>query len=295
MKRDVCYLMFLLLAAFTSCGWEDPLAGLAGPEHEVIKPKTRGFTVMSYNIFGARGLKYNEDYEALASVIRYAEPDFVLLQEVDSCTTRQGELQCLAAAKLVEILDTTTIYKWHYNFSLAEERVGGKYGDAILSRHPILWKKNYQMDYAPEHADHPEREKRSVGIIKTLVDTTEVYIGCTHFDHIAATEHGRIRQAHQLRTIVEEYDGEILVLGGDLNATPDSETMSIVTEYLTPSYTDEKQYTFKGSMTGTPMVMIDYVMLAKYSEGIVCTSSNVIDSNASDHNAVYATYVFSKE
>ena len=68
MKR-IYILLILALGVFASCGWEDPLAGLAGPEHEVIPPKTRGFTVMTYNIYGARGLKLEEDYEALASAI----------------------------------------------------------------------------------------------------------------------------------------------------------------------------------------------------------------------------------
>lgn len=289
--------MFLLFAVFTSCGWEDPLAGLAGPEHVVIKPKTRGITVMSFNIFGARGLDIDAEYDALASVIRYVNPDFVLLQEVDSCTLRQGNIPCNSAARLAEILDTTTVYKWHYNFSPAEYNLynqGGAYGDAILSRHPILWEKDYRLDYAEEHENQKEKEKRSVCVIKSLVDTTEVYIGCTHFDHLY-TEHSRISQAHQLRTIVEEYEGEILILGGDLNSKPDSETMSIVTEYLTPSYTDPKQYTYPSQMKGVPSSMIDYVMLANYSKGIMCTSSNVIDTASSDHCAVYATYVFTEE
>lgn len=286
--------ILLILATAVACGWQDPLAGLAGPEHEVIKPKTRGFTVMTFNIYGARGLTLEAEYEALASVIRYVNPDFVLLQEVDSCTRRQAELPCNSAIKLTEILDTTTIYDWSYNYSPAEYNLysqGGAYGDAILTKHEILWEKDYQMTYAPEHNDDPQKEKRSVGVIKVSIDDKDVYVGCTHFDHLGA-EYSRISQAHQLAEIVAEFEGDIFVMGGDLNAMPDSETMGIVTQYLTPSYTDPTQYTFPSQMKGTPSSMIDYVMAANYSNSIRCTSSNVLNNSASDHCAVYATYIF---
>lgn len=288
--------ILLVVAAAVACGWEDPLAGLAGPEHEVIKPKTRGFTVMTFNIYGARGLTLETEYEALASVIRYVNPDFVLIQEVDSCTRRQAELPCNSAIKLTEILDTTTVYDWSYNYSPAEYNLynqGGAYGDAILTKHKILWEKDYQLTYAPEHNDESQKEKRSVGVIKVSIDDRDVYVGCTHFDHLA-TEYSRISQAHQLAEIVAEYEGEIFVIGGDLNAKPDSETMSIVTQYLTPSYTDPTHYTFPSQMNGTPASMIDYVMAAKYSTGIRCTSSSVLNNSASDHCAVYATYTFTE-
>ena len=286
--------VLLVFIAAVACGWEDPLAGLAGPEHEVIKPKTRGFIVMTFNIYGARGLTLEAEYEALASVIRYVDPDFVLLQEVDSCTRRQAELPCNSAIKLTEILDTTTIYDWSYNYSPAEFNLynqGGAYGDAILTKYKILWEKDYQMTYASEHNDDPQKEKRSVGVIKVSIDDKDVYVGCTHFDHLS-TEYSRISQAHQLADIVAEYEGEIFVMGGDLNAKPDSQTMGIVTQYLTPSYTDPTQYTFPSQMNGTPSSMIDYVMAAKYSTAIRCTSSNVLNHSASDHCAVYATYTF---
>jgi endonuclease/exonuclease/phosphatase family metal-dependent hydrolase len=42
---------------------------------------------MTYNIFGASG---NANLDSLAVVISDAEPDFVLIQEVDSCTPRSG-------------------------------------------------------------------------------------------------------------------------------------------------------------------------------------------------------------
>ena len=249
---------------------------------------------MSYNIYGARGLKLDADYLALASVIRQINPDFVLIQEVDSCTTRQGDLKCNSAIKLKEVLDSTTIDKWYYNYSPADYNLynlGGAYGDAVLSRHEILWEKDYQMDYAPEHATQKEREKRSVGIIKVKINNRDVYIGCTHFDHLGS-DHSRISQAYQLKDIVNEYEGEILILGGDFNSEPDSKTMEIISEYMIPSYTDLTQYTFPSQRTGTPTKMIDYVMCAKYSTGITCTSSKVLNNAASDHCAVYATYSF---
>ena len=295
--KKILLLLTISLGVITSCGWEDPLAGLAGPEHEVIK--TNGFTVMSFNIFGARGLKYEEDYQALAEVISQITPDFVLIQEVDSCTVRQGELQCNAAAKLAEILTETTAHEWYYNYSVADYNLynqGGAYGDAILSRHEILWEKDYQMMYHEKHKNNKEREKRSVGIIKARIDSTDVYIGCTHFDHLGE-EYSRIYQAEQLRDIVAEYEDEILILGGDLNSLPDSKTMEIVETYLTPSYTSLDQYTFPSAMELSQLKneqprMIDYVMKANYTDKVQCVLSNVYNNKASDHKAVYAKYRF---
>ena len=85
MKRSI--LIFFALMSLISCNQKDPLAPFRDESKFVIPPTGKSITVMTYNIFGASG---NANLDSLAVVINGAEPDFVLLQEVDSCTPRSG-------------------------------------------------------------------------------------------------------------------------------------------------------------------------------------------------------------
>ena len=85
MRRSIY--IIIGLAALFACKREDPLAPFRDESKFVIPQTGSNITVMTYNIFGASG---NTNLDSVATVINAAKPDFVMIQEVDSCTPRSG-------------------------------------------------------------------------------------------------------------------------------------------------------------------------------------------------------------
>ena len=247
-------------------------------DKSVIPPQGFTVTIMSYNIYGARATDPSNtaDLNALAAVINQQSPDFVLLQEVDVYTNRTGK-DVHQAKDLAQL----THMNWH--FTKAIDRDGGAYGDAVLSKHEIIEKKNYHMSVAPTLTG----ENRSVCMIKVKVKDIDLYVASTHLDHLAS-EDSRIFQAEQLKDIVKGIDGR-LVVGGDFNATPESKTISIVKQFLNTGYKSEKLYTWS---VDNPNKMIDYVMY-KPLDGFIQRNYMVVkNTKASDHMPVISVLEF---
>ena len=187
----------------------------------------------------------------------------------------------------------------YYAYAIAREPYSlhwnqpGAYGDAVLSRYPIEEVRRFKLYPDPAQGDD-EREDRAVCAIRVRVGKNSVWIATTHLDH-RDVELSRISQANQLRDVVSSLDGP-LVLCGDLNANPDTETMRIISEYLTPQYPSPTQeyYTYPSKYNGrqTPNQLLDYIMLRKDNPGIKCMAYRVVNSPVSDHCAVVANFLF---
>ena len=140
MKKTIC--LWALLLIVVSCTNDDNYNDEHG-DKAVIPPKGRIIRIMTYNIYGARATSPANaaDLDALAEVIRRQDPDFVTLNEVDVFTNRTGkdvhQARDLAAKLGME---------WH--FSKAIDRDGGEYGDAVLSKHPIIETRSYRLPCA---------------------------------------------------------------------------------------------------------------------------------------------------
>ena len=158
MKKTIC--LWALLLIVVSCTNDDNYNDEHG-DKAVIPPKGRIIRIMTYNIYGARATSPANaaDLDALAEVIRRQDPDFVTLNEVDVFTNRTGkdvhQARDLAAKLGME---------WH--FSKAIDRDGGEYGDAVLSKHPIIETRSYRLPCAasqrrgPFAVRHPRRDRR---------------------------------------------------------------------------------------------------------------------------------------
>ena len=143
MKRILTAAALLLVVA--ACNKDENYNDKYG-DRAVIPPKGQSLRVMTYNIYGARATSPANaaDLDAIAEVIRRQNPDFVTLNEVDVFTNRTGK-DVHQARDLAEKLGM----EWH--FSKAIDRDGGEYGDAVLSKYPILEKRSYRLPCAAEH------------------------------------------------------------------------------------------------------------------------------------------------
>ena len=100
------------------------------------------FRVLSYNIHRAIGVDRLFRPERVASIIRHHEPDVVLLQEVDNGVPRSRGLNL--ARELASALGFE-----HYALGANVALRQGTYGNATLSRFPILRERNIDLSIGP--------------------------------------------------------------------------------------------------------------------------------------------------
>ena len=94
--------------------------------------------VLTYNIHRAIGVDRRFRLDRVASIVAHHDPDVALLQEVDDGAPRSGHLNL--AAELAMMLGYPHLAVGH-NVRLRQ----GRYGNATLSRHPILRERNIDL------------------------------------------------------------------------------------------------------------------------------------------------------
>ena len=285
MKRILTAAALLLVVA--ACNKDENYNDKYG-DRAVIPPKGQSLRVMTYNIYGARATSPANaaDLDAIAEVIRRQNPDFVTLNEVDVFTNRTGK-DVHQARDLAEKLGM----EWH--FSKAIDRDGGEYGDAVLSKYPILEKRSYRLPCAAEQPG----EDRSLCVIRVQIDGKDLYGASTHLDHLSG-DASRLVQATEIRRIRDtELEGD-LILCGDLNAIPSSNVIATMTSFLTNTGPID-QYTFPSD---DPSRKIDYIMYAPIEHfgvqncQVVSRGDQQVGGvDASDHRPVIADIRFQTE
>ena len=285
MKRILTAAAVLLVVA--ACNKDENYNDKYG-DRAVIPPKGQSLRVMTYNIYGARATSPANaaDLDAIAEVIRRQNPDFVTLNEVDVFTNRTGK-DVHQARDLAEKLGM----EWH--FSKAIDRDGGEYGDAVLSKYPILEKRSYRLPCAAEQPG----EDRSLCVIRVQIDGKDLYVASTHLDHLSG-DASRLVQATEIRRIRDtELEGD-LILCGDLNAIPSSNVIATMTSFLTNTGPID-QYTFPSD---DPSRKIDYIMYAPIEHfgvqncQVVSRGDQQVGGvDASDHRPVIADIRFQTE
>ncbi|HEY3237285.1 MAG TPA: endonuclease/exonuclease/phosphatase family protein, partial [Polyangiaceae bacterium] len=89
-----------------------------------------GLRLVTYNTHHGECVDGRFELERLAAIIRSLDPDLVGLQEVDNLTVRSGNVD--QARVLGELTGM------RHAFGRAMDFDGGEYGEAVLSRWPIL-------------------------------------------------------------------------------------------------------------------------------------------------------------
>jgi endonuclease/exonuclease/phosphatase family metal-dependent hydrolase len=165
--------------------------------------------VLSYNIHKCiGGLDRRYEPSRVAEVIHKLEPDVLLLQEVDHGTSRaRGDRQVDVLGDLLGLRHRT----WFPNVDV---RGGGHYGNAILSRYPLIESNNIDVSIR-------WKKKRSVlhGVIRVRHDDVDRTLHVYNM-HLGLA---RFERRIQLRKFVESHPFATLhadtpvVVGGDLN------------------------------------------------------------------------------
>lgn len=238
--------------------------------------------MMTYNIHHANPPTKAKDsvidLQAIANVINKAKPEIVALQEVDVHNARAG-MDLNEAAALAKLTGM------HYYFTRAIYYRGGEYGDAVLSKFPII----DSMDYHLPIIEGTKEETRSLCMVKVMLpDKKEIYFASTH---LGLTEDTRLLQAKKLSGIIKSLSLP-LIIGGDFNATPESETIKVLDQVLTRSCKSDCAFTIP---TKKPKHKIDYIMYAPSDVFNVIKEEVIPETYASDHLPVVVSMVFKME
>lgn len=166
-------------------------------------PSPVRLTIMTYNIHSGVGADLKLDLDRIADLIRDQAADIVGLCEVDQGTRRSGRVD--QARYIAERLGYYYAYGPNFMYD------GGAFGNAVLSRYPIVSSTNHPLPNI--HFNEPR------GLLEAQIDTgggiLNVFV--THLDVEYADS--RLTQARAVVEISSKAGGPKIVMG-DFNASP---------------------------------------------------------------------------
>ncbi len=224
--------------------------------------------VLSYNIHHGEGIDGKLDLSRIAHVIRSVQPDLVALQEVDQKVKRSlGVDQPAELARLTEM---------NVAFGGNIELQGGHYGNAILSRFPIVQHKNQSLPNVDDG------EQRGVLVAKISVPklASPLHLLATHLDHRRNDEE-RVQSAKAINDSIEHNSRPALLMG-DLNDVIGSETLTRL-ETVWKRTNGEAMPTIP---VGKPSRQIDFILFHPADRWRVIQTRVLDEAVASDHRAI---------
>lgn len=255
MPKALAYALLILSACGYSC---------VAPPVEVH--------VLSYNIHHGEGTDGLFDLERQAAVILDSGADLVALQEVDAGTTRSSGVH-----QAEELARLTGMY---VSFGEAIPFAGGSYGDAVLSRWPILKAEHIALPAAPNH-----EARIAVSVEVQVPGGPRIRFVGTHLDH-TKNPADRIQQAQALNEVLLPATLPTLLVG-DLNAQPLSSPMVTLMEAGWQMADESLAPTFPSDQ---PERKIDWILQAPGFRTNLSKPKVLMEPIASDHCPYQATW-----
>lgn len=265
-------------------------AGVLGATPAAATPdrgpdRSTDLRVMSFNIHHGADGDDVLDLERTAAVIEASGAEVIGLQEVDDAWSSRSDFED-QAARLAELLGMHYVYGANLDVAPAEGRTGNsRYGNAILSEHPIIDSENHLLT----SIEYPEQPTEQRGLLEAVINVKGHHIGfySTHLDHQRAEQ--RELQAREIMQITGESRRPAVVVG-DLNAEPGAPELQDLLAVFTDTFAalgQDDAYTFApdGAPVEDASLRIDYVLV---SEGVRPQAAHVVRTSASDHLPIVA-------
>ncbi len=237
--------------------------------------------VLCYNIHYGQGNDGVYDLDRLAAVIDRAKPDLVALQEVDVMVRRSGRVH--QARRLGELTGMSVRYgpTQHYQ--------GGLYGNAVLSKLPILDVMIFPLPYTestPEKVTYP---RGAIVVTVRGPDGNPLRMVSTHFQHNVPED--RVAEAKAINAMLAQQESIPTILAGDMNALPEAEPIRILQEKWFSASDDPPSPT---APSRNPTSRIDYIFFRPQSAFLVKQATVIDEPMASDHCPVMAVLELAK-
>ena len=224
------------------------------------------YTLVQYNV-GAFHKYDSSSVEHISRAVREMGADAVTFNEVDSCTTRTGQVDQMAAF-------AQEMGGWSQHYAAAMPYKGGAYGVGVAAMPELLPK----LD---------GREPRAVAV----VEYKDFVLCSTHLDLTLESQLGQVKVINHYMDSLYADCGKPVFLGGDFNCFPDSEPVALLKE----SWTLLTPVTFSFP-SHAPDRCIDYIfvrpncrMVTVKEAAIPQTLQSADPATASDHLPVVLT------
>ncbi len=237
--------------------------------------------VLNYNIRYGRGMDDVLDLRRIADIILETDSDIVALQEVDVGVARSYRFD------LMKVLSGYTGLEPVFYKNIPHQ--SGEYGNGILSRYPVFSSRNYHFIV--------EGGGEQRGLLQAEIDINgqKLVVMNTHLDH-SPDETQRLMSVEQIVETKRAYRGMPVLITGDFNDTPGSQTHLNMKEYFEDVWEvlgEGDGYTFRSD---GPDRRIDYVfytnnLAGETSKQLRPVSIEVLDTQASDHLPILAVFV----
>jgi endonuclease/exonuclease/phosphatase family metal-dependent hydrolase len=228
--------------------------------------------VMSYNIHHGQGTDGKIDLERIARTIRSIEPDLVALQEVDDDVPRSNRISQIDELRNHTDMSGTFIGCISLN--------GGDYGNAMLGR----WL-GENVGHSEDLPNLDKGEKRCLNNkeVQPTKKHQPFYFLYTHFDH-RPKEDSRLASAKFINKWVKEHGDTPMILAGDFNSVPDSETQ----KELLKTWTRTNKEPLPTVPVEKPSHQIDYIFVKPANRFRIIKTEVLPEAVASDHRAIWA-------
>jgi endonuclease/exonuclease/phosphatase family metal-dependent hydrolase len=225
--------------------------------------------VLQFNIRAGLSGSGSVDPKQIAAEIAAARPDLVSLNEVDSDTlrTRVDEPALLAEATgLHAVFGPNIMYD------------GGRFGNAILSRYPVLETHNLRL---PETSG---QEPRGLLTVIVRVDGRRVWFSSAHLSDGSGGGQSRILQALAMTRALKAMPGAKIV-AGDLNSVPSDLPAQILRQRLLDAQEEGGTGFGYTIPEAAPSSRFDYILYDNHF-AVVPGSTHARPSASSDHRSV---------
>ncbi|PTX94254.1 endonuclease/exonuclease/phosphatase family protein [Opitutus sp. ER46] len=221
--------------------------------------------VLTYNIKNCKGNDGVVDVARVAAVIKQAQPDVVLLQEVDKGVARSKWVD--QPAELGRLTGLKS------GFARLKKWGDGDYGNAMLSRFPAKGVKGVRTLLGPD-ALTPS----VIGFeIRPGAGVPPIFVIGAHLN----VEHAdlRLAQAQELTNFAVQRGG-LVILGGDMNAKPGSPPIALLRSAWTDATAAGEAPTFPATK---PRIKIDYIFCRPADAWRVVETRVIEEPMAADH------------
>lgn len=234
--------------------------------------------VLVYNIHAGKDAQGVANLVRVADIVKATGADVALLQEVDINTRRSGRVD--QPAELADLTEMRPVFGKTLDYD------GGEYGIAVLTRWPVEHDTLFRLQVTPRQ----ERAGGSYeprGVLHVLIATPHgpLHILNTHLD-ASGDDRFRTQEAATVLRLADQLrsSGELVFIGGDLNANPDSPVLAMFSEagwrdaWEGCGVGEGKSFPYNA-----PVKRIDYLLLGT---GAACLRAEVLATDASDHRPV---------
>lgn len=239
------------------------------------------FRIMSYNIgsFGKYITSVTDNVKMVAAMIKEVGADAVTLNELDSVNTRHNVNEVAVLAE--------NLGGWQWHFGRAMEYRNGAYGNGCVVPKEAKVVDRYTVSLPKDSG----AEQRSIAVI----ETDEYVLGAAHLDHTStAAQLAQVAAVNAWAQKRYSRSSKPVFFCGDMNATPESETIKVLGE--TWDMLSSTENTFPSRVASS---CIDYIFHYKNSAPVKLVGAHTMTrfykgdvTMASDHLPIYVDVQF---